>query len=114
MYLPRVQWCSVSEISISLGPSFEIFAEFSEYFKVYDTAGLEEDTLLDEIYSEVSWVLAISVNVKILRQHCSPVDLATDMYCSRQIFVISHEVMRQYYCPEVLIDRICSKQAAIA
>ena len=78
-------------------------------FQRHYTTGLEEDTLLDEIYSEVSWVLAISVN-----QHCSPLDLATDLYCSRQTFVISHVVMRQYYCPEVLIDRICSKQATIA
>ena len=59
MYLPRVQWCSVSEISISLGPSFEIFAEFSEYFKVYDTAGIlrykyQTTTLYNLEYCRVS------------------------------------------------------------
>ena len=37
-----------------------------KFYRHYIT-GLEEDTLLDVIYLGISWALAISVDVKILR-----------------------------------------------
>ena len=78
-----------------------------------DNNTIEEGILQDAIYSEASWALVASVKVGITEPHRLPA-LIVDPLFSRQTFIINPEVMRQYYCLELLIDRNYSKQATIA